>query len=142
MDNIINIQESLKLKGYRSSAVRDWILKLLSESKKPLFASEILDVLKKVGLSPNKTTVYRETDKLLAEGIIREVDLLDGKKRYELSSNGCHHHFVCRKCSAIECIDLGEEIHLLVDALEKKNGFKVKEHMLEMFGVCKKCNKK
>ncbi len=142
MNELDAITENLRNKGYRSSSIRRNVLKILSQTNRPLFTSEIITLLNQINLNPNKSTVYRETDKLLIEGVLREVDLLDGKKRYELNSKQCHHHFVCNVCQGIECIDLNSEIHEFIQVMEKEKGFEVQEHMLELFGICRSCKSK
>jgi Fur family ferric uptake transcriptional regulator len=92
--------------------------------------------------APGLTTVYRALESLMALGLVQSVDLGDGEKRFELVSPGEHHHHViCERCR--------ESIHLdqcLVEELEAaiktKYGFEVTGHILELFGVCKRCKLK
>jgi len=89
--------------------------------------------------APGLTTVYRALDSLLELGLVQSVELGDGERRFELVAPGeHHHHLVCQRCH--------ESIHLdqcLVEELESairaKYGFEVRAHILEMFGVCKRC---
>ena len=85
------------------------------------------------------TTVYR-TMKLLAEcGLAREIDLADGITRYEHLFNHEHHdHMICMECgTSIEF--LNADIESVQDAASEQLGFKVLDHKLQIYGVCRKC---
>jgi Fur family ferric uptake transcriptional regulator len=85
------------------------------------------------------TTVYR-TMKLLAEcGLAREIDLADGITRYEHLFNHEHHdHMICMECgTSIEF--LNPDIESVQDAASEQLGFKVLDHKLQIYGVCRQC---
>ena len=87
------------------------------------------------------TTVYR-TMKLLADsGLAREIDLADGITRYEHLYNHEHHdHMICMQCgSSIEFYN--EEIEAIQDAASEQLGFKVTDHRLQIYGLCKDCQR-
>lgn len=108
------------------------IVKILNRTKKPVDVSVLVS---KIGV--NKTTVYRQIEKLLIDNIIIEVELGDGKKRYELKSLDHHHHLVCKKCGSLEDIELDESV--ILNEVSKRTTFKVESHNLEFFGLCRKC---
>jgi len=85
------------------------------------------------------TTVYR-TMKLLTEcGLAREIDLADGITRYEHLFNHQHHdHMICMECGkSIEFYN--EDIEALQDAASVQLGFKVQDHKLQIYGLCRNC---
>lgn len=108
------------------------ITKLLSNYSKPVDAGTLVEKLK-----VNKTTVYRQIEKLVNNGVILEVEFGDGKKRYELRSLDHHHHLICNKCGKLEDIELDEQI--VLNEVAKKSDFKVESHSLEFFGLCVDC---
>lgn len=108
------------------------VFKLISNSKLPVDASYLIKKLK-----VNKTTVYRQIEKLLSENVIIEVELGDGKKRYELKNLDHHHHLVCKKCGNLEDIKLDEK--LILSEVAMKSNFKVENHSFEFFGICVNC---
>jgi len=78
--------------------------------------------------------------KLLVDcGLAREVDLADGITRYENLYNHQHHdHLICMQCgSSIEFYI--EEIEAVQDAASEQLGFKVLDHRLQIYGLCKNC---
>lgn len=131
--------EALRKDGFKITAVRENILRTFFDIPYPLSVPELISKLQKFDLNPNKTTLYREIDFLIEQEIIQEIDFGEGKKRYEIKSEHCHHHLVCTKCQKIECVELEDNMHEIVERLEEKTDFKIYEHMLEFFGLCKEC---
>lgn len=126
--------DKLKLGGERMTVIRKKIIGILTDATTPL---SVQDILKKV--KANKTTIYRQFDFLKAKKIVVEIDLLDGKKRYELKERGHHHHLICTNCDRIQEINLGSDLKKEEKMIEKNNNFKVTKHSLEFFGLCDKC---
>lgn len=91
--------------------------------------------------APGLTTIYRALESLVKLELVQAVDMGDGEKRYEAVEAGeHHHHLVCEVCR--------KSVHLdecIVESLEAKvlsqHGFRIKSHILELFGVCSKCAK-
>jgi Fur family ferric uptake transcriptional regulator len=85
------------------------------------------------------TTVYRTMKLLVDCGLAREIDLADGITRYEHLYNHEHHdHMICTRCgSSIEFYNA--EIEALQDAASQQLGFKVVDHRLQIYGLCKDC---
>ena len=89
--------------------------------------------------APGLTTVYRSLDSLVEIGLVQQVDLGDGEKRYELIKPGeHHHHLICEACKSSVHLD-SCLVHDLDEAIRKKYGFEIRSHVLEIFGVCKNC---
>lgn len=108
------------------------IIRIMSRLSRPVDAMDLVDRIK-----VNKTTVYRQLDKLINKGLLIEVEFGDGKKRYELKSLGHHHHIVCKKCGSLKDIEIDEE--KLLSGVYGTSDFVVESHNLEFFGYCKKC---
>lgn len=128
--------------GYRNSSKRNAIINTFVTSKRHLNADELYDLVKKTHRRIGFVTVYR-TLKLLAKcGFAREVDFKDGFTRYEINDDPYmqHDHLICVKCGAvIEFED--SEIKNLKEQASKQAGFKPIFHRLEIFGICKQCQK-
>lgn len=134
---------NLKNQGERITIVRREIVTVLTESSKPLSANEIIKLLAERRLTVNKTTVYRQLDLLREYNMIHEIRLNDRTRRFEISKENeeHHHHLVCLKCKKIEDINFKEDIHRQEEIIRKKKRFKVLQHSLEFFGLCKNCQK-
>jgi Fe2+ or Zn2+ uptake regulation protein len=133
--------KDLQNRGYRDSRLKRRIIELIFLSKKPISVPDIIQKLDIEKVPYNKSSLYREIDKLLSEQIIIEIDLLDGKKRYELNNHIHHHHALCTKCGSVICVDIPNNLEEVEAKLLQKKGFKVTGHVLEFFGMCEKCKK-
>ena len=112
--------------------VKDELLSLLKKAKYPLSVPEMF-----FKISANKTTLYRELDWFVAQGLIIEVEFGDGKKRYEVASRNHHHHLVCKTCGKIEDVEVDEKV--LLANIKNKTRFQINNHSLEFFGKCVNC---
>lgn len=132
----------IRNKNLKHSKQRNQILEIFLKSESHLTADELYRIAKKKEPSIGYATIYR-TIKLFNEcGLCRELKLEDSTTRYEhLYGHEHHDHLVCLKCGKfVEVID--SEIEKLQDRLAKANGFILKKHSLEMYGICKKCRSK
>ena len=143
MDNLKNTLSQLKNKGYRFSAVRNYILTSLDNNKRPLSVFDLQKLLKAEKLIVNKTTVYRELNSLKKEGIILEIQLKGNKRWYELSARDHHHQIICTECDRVEDFAGCDSDNLINKALKQAPDFaKITNHTVDFFGLCKSCAKK
>lgn len=134
------ILAALKDKGFRLTKIRKLIIEVfLSSVTVPISAPELKTHLAALNSNANKTTVYRELDFLAAQGILVEINAGDGKKRYELGQCGHHHHILCLRCNAVECVKIDNcALEEQLSRVDLKN-FKVTGHALNFFGLCAGC---
>ena len=143
MNNLKDTLLKLKNRGYRFSAVRNFILDSLSKNDKPLSVSDLQKLIKKEKLSANKTTIYRELNFLRKEEIILEIQLKGNKRWYELASRNHHHHIICVKCDKVEDFEDCDSKNLINKALKQAPDFaEIINHTVDFFGLCKSCAKK
>ena len=131
--------EFLKQKRLKLTQQRMDILQKLLSIQDHVNAEELFHQVRKDNPSIGYSTVYR-TLKLLSEcGIVTENHFGDRITRYESSFNKAHHdHIVCVKCSEIYEFE-NEEIEKLQKEVAKNLGFKMLDHKLEIYGICKQC---
>jgi Fur family transcriptional regulator, ferric uptake regulator len=105
---------------------------------------ELLDTLNKKGIKANKTTLYRQLEKLSEEKSIENVSILPGIKHYEKTETlGHHHHLVCEQCKKIEHVhsdQLELSMQQMEDSLKREFHFSFLSHSLSFFGLCKNCS--
>jgi Fe2+ or Zn2+ uptake regulation protein len=136
------LKAKLRANNYRYSKILAAILQIFQEANKPLEVQEINQRLLKKNLKPNKTTLYRQMDKLLKLELVQETIFSDAISRYCLTpSAGHHHHFYCLDCGYSE--DLPQDICEQITAIEEtflKRNFKINKHQLEIEGYCQNCS--
>ena len=86
-----------------------------------------------------RATVFR-TMKLLQDlDVVCRVPLEDGTVRYQIATEGHHHHLVCRDCGAVtEFVDAG--IDRRIEQQADDAGFELAGHSVELYGVCANCH--
>ena len=137
-----NTLSQLKSKGYRFSAVRNFILESLNKNEKPLSASDLQKLFKNKNLPANKVTLYRELNSLKKEKIILEMQLKGDKRWYEPAGRRHHHHIICTSCDKIEDFVGCDSNKLIKKALKQAHGFaEITNHNFDFFGLCKSCAK-
>ena len=143
MKSTDNISIQLKNKGYRFSAVRNFILASLNKSSKPLSAYDLQKLIDREKMPVNKTTLYRELNFLKKEKIILEMRLGDIKRCYEPADRNHHHHIICIKCNKVEDFVGCNSKKLINEALKQATDFaEITNHTFDFFGLCKMCAKK
>jgi Fur family ferric uptake transcriptional regulator len=103
---------------------------------------EIYELVKKSHSGIGIATVYRNIKSLQEEGLILKEQFGDKESaRYEMSLQSgehTHHHLICTECG--EVCDVEDDLLDRIEALvSDKNGFRIVDHRLNFFGICKKC---
>jgi len=130
-------RNNLKISGQKLK-----ILDSFLSSKKHITAEELYGIIKKKHKSIGIATVYRTLKLLCDSGICRILKLDDGVTRYEALYGHEHHdHLICANCGkVVEVYD--KKIEELQLKIAKKHHFILKNHRLDMYGICSECKKK
>ena len=121
----------------KNTASRLAVLEMLSEIKYP---ATVEDLYKSLGKNKvDLVTLYRTLASFEKRGILRRVDLRKDAVYYELNTDH-HHHIVCTNCDKIEDFE-NSEIEKVLGKIAKKsiNFIDIKNHSLELFGLCREC---
>ncbi len=131
-------KEELRWLSLRATPGHIGTLKLLESSNKPVDVQTMISYLEKNRIETDPATVFRIVNVLAEKGLVRPVQLNEGKTRYEVSSDEDHHHLICTNCGRIE--DVSDSFMLnLEKRIEKEKEFHIKSHALEFYGLCKNC---
>jgi Fur family ferric uptake transcriptional regulator len=139
--------------GYSNTSSRRAVLMAICEAGGQASGAELLALGRAHHPPLGLVTVYRTLDLLLSLGLVRKLHLAEGCHTYALSLTGSRnetrgnepqnhgHHIICQRCNrAVEFN--GCDLDTVVMAVEAQTGFRVKEHWLEMFGVCPVCRER
>lgn len=133
-------KEELREANLKATSARLAILAFLEKTDEPLSVASISEYLNQEGIAADQATIFRIINAFTDKGITRQVQLNEGKFRYELSSKSDHHHLICEQCGAIE--DISDcSIPKLEEEIQHKKNFLVKRHSLEFFGLCQNCQR-
>lgn len=123
----------------RPTRQRQALTRLLEGLGEFTSAQELHSRLRAGGERVGLTTVYNQLRALAEEG---EVDSVRGEsgevlyRRCELGSH--HHHLVCRSCGVAIEVDL-PDVEEAARKLAKAHGFADARHVLEISGLCRRC---
>lgn len=134
----MNDQE-IRNAGLKVTLPRMKILEILeTANKRHMSAEEIYHQLREFGEDVGMATVYRVLTQFEAAGLVIRHNFEDNYSVFELNNSEHHDHLVCVKCGYVEefCDTLIEERQV---AIAKKAGFKMTDHSLNIFGLCKSC---
>ncbi|MGJ3245196.1 MAG: Fur family transcriptional regulator [Elainellaceae cyanobacterium] len=97
------LKDELNKRGFRLTSQRQEILHIFQTLPQGdhLSAEELYNTLQHKGLHISLSTVYRTLHVMTYMGILRELELAEGHKHYELNLPvpGQHHHLVCMQCN-------------------------------------------
>ena len=135
----------MKEKGYKATPARLAILEIFARNKSPMDAENVYKKIKNIKnyKKINATTIYRTLSSLEEGKILKRVDLRKNSVYFELVT-GHHHHIVCTNCDQIEDFE-NLEVEKAIEKVwgrivGKSSKFKsIKEHSLELFGLCRMC---
>lgn len=129
----------------RRSEHRELVLGCLSSAGgRHMTAEQVHEEVRKDHPGIGIATVYRNLKQLEESGdVIRSVVGDAGTAVYEPagpSGRHLHHHLICFSCGSVQDLDAD-----LLDAIERhvedKKGFKVKDHRLHIYGICRHCSR-
>ena len=123
-----SLKAELNSKGWRMTPQREKILHVFQNLPKGnhLSAEELHALVEKRGEGISLSTIYRSVKLMARMGILRELELAEGHKHYELNQPypHHHHHVVCIQCNnTIEFKDDTILKHSLKQC--KKEGFQL-----------------
>lgn len=125
--------------GMRRTQALDAVLRLLTDTGRPLTASEIVDSPELKGQC-DPATVYRMLVRLEEQGILRRLGLRDRAAHYTIRHAHTHDDYiVCTRCGTIEELEMECPVEALEAEIARKSGYTNLDHELEFFGVCPAC---
>lgn len=142
---------ALVARGHSNTRPRRAVLEALCRARGPRNPTELLEDGRQNYRPLGSVTVYRTLEILQSAGLLRKLHLEDGCHSYVLSLAGLQedathsgqahdhgHHVICDICGrAVEFA--GCDVEAVVAVVEAQTGFEVRQHWLEMFGLCPQC---
>lgn len=130
----------LKSTGQKFTIQREVILDELYNSNEHLTPEELYNLIqeKHPDLKTGIATVYRTLSLLEDSDMVTSLSFGTQEKKYELGAKDHHDHMICTKCGEItEFVD--EEIERRQHKIAEELGFKMEDHSMQIYGICKKC---
>ncbi len=130
----------LKKNGEKFTIQREVILETLYDSNEHLTPEALHQLMQKLhpNLKTGIATVYRTLSRLEESDMVTSLSFGAQGKKYELGAKDHHDHMICTSCGDItEFVD--EEIEKRQERVADEFGFLIKDHSMQIYGLCKNC---
>src|SRR4028118_414942 len=98
-----SFKSELNDKGWRMTPQRETILHVFQNLPRGnhLSAEDLYNLLQRRGEAISLSTIYRTLKLMARMGLLRELELAEGHKHYELNQPYPyhHHHLICVRCN-------------------------------------------
>jgi Fe2+ or Zn2+ uptake regulation protein len=125
--------------GYRLTKPRQVVVNIMATSERVLNPLDVFEIGREIYPRLGLVTVYRTLEKLEELGLIQRVHQPSGCQAFVSASSGHEHLLICLVCGRIEFFKGDEGMAALMEAVEKSSGYQVREHWLQLLGVCTDC---
>ena len=128
--------EVLREHGLKVTPQRRLIFEALYDGLDHPSADDIYHAVKEAMPDMSLATVYHTINDLVTMGELVELDLGEGKSRYDpLTSH--HHHLVCLGCRRVE--DIARDLDCVQLLPEETNGYQIERCHVVFYGRCPDC---
>ena len=138
-----DFKKLLKENSLKFTIQREVILETLYSSDEHLTPEGLHHLIqeKHPTLKTGIATVYRTLALLEESNMVTSLSFGAQGKKYELGAKEHHDHLICTECGTItEFVD--EQIESRQHTITEKLGFKMSDHSMQIYGICKNCQNK
>jgi Fe2+ or Zn2+ uptake regulation protein len=129
---------ALSENGYRLTAARRAVVKIVAASPRALTPLEVFDSARAAHPDLGLVSVYRTLEKLEELHLIQRVHQPEGCQAFISASQGHQHLLLCQRCGTVTFFE-GDDLENLSSSISSRTGYQIKEHWLQLFGLCEKC---
>jgi Fe2+ or Zn2+ uptake regulation protein len=116
------------------------VVEVVANSSHVLSPIEVFDMGRSLYPKLGLVTVYRTIEKLEELHLLERVHQPSGCQGFIASSDGHYHLLICQNCGLVKYFSGdSDNIDYLMTDVEQQSGYKIREHWLQLFGVCEAC---
>ncbi|MFB2876034.1 Fur family transcriptional regulator [Floridanema aerugineum] len=139
-----SLKAELNERGWRLTPQRETILHLFQELPRGdhLSAEDLYHRLESKGEPISLSTIYRSLKLMARMGILRELELGEGHKHYELNQPYPHHHdhLICVRCN--KTVEFKNDAILKIGTkTAEKEGYQLLDCQLTIHAICPACQR-
>ncbi len=130
--------EQLQRSGYRLTAARRAVVQTMAGSPRALSPVEVYDLARRRYPALGLVSVYRTLEKLEQLHLIQRVHQPEDCQAFIAAGEGHQHLLLCQVCGQVTFFE-GDDLNSLIASISRRTGYRINEHWLQLFGVCKSC---
>jgi Fur family transcriptional regulator, ferric uptake regulator len=124
--------------GYRLTEARRAVVDAIQRSNYALTPVQVFDLARKKYAALGLVTVYRTLEKLEELHLIQRVHQPQGCQAFIAAGHGHEHLLLCQSCGQVTFF-AGDDLEALIAAISRKTGYQIRDHWLQLFGLCQAC---
>jgi Fe2+ or Zn2+ uptake regulation protein len=124
--------------GYRLTDARRSITELIASRRRHFTAADLVAEARQRRLGVGRATIFRTLDVLTELRAVERLDLPNGEHAYVACEPAHHHHVICSTCGRSRDVD-DAGWRAVVRDIERRTGYRIDDHRLELFGRCPSC---
>jgi Fur family ferric uptake transcriptional regulator len=144
MYTVSSLKAELHERGWRLTPQRETILQIFQNlpTGEHLSAEDLHGLLQQDGEPISLSTIYRNLKMMSRMGILRELELAEGHKHYEINQPAPyhHHHLICVRCN--KTTEFKNDSILKMGAkTAQKEGYHLLDCQLTIHAICPSCQR-
>ena len=128
----------LNKNGYRLTKARRAVVETVAKSTRALTPVQVYDAARKTYRALGLVSVYRTLEKLEELHLVQRVHQPEGCQAFVAAGHGHQHLLLCQNCGRVTFFE-GDDLDKLIGSISTKSGYQIREHWLQLFGLCKSC---
>jgi Fur family ferric uptake transcriptional regulator len=137
-DSVRDAIQRISNAGYKATTPRVAVLNAASTYVGAFTAAELAHTLATQGHPLGDASLFRTLKLYTDIGVMQRIHGLTECHRYIMSNHQHSHRIVCTLCGRVtEFAECG--LNDMIRSLEVQTGYRVVEHLLELFGTCPSC---
>ncbi|MCQ2386712.1 MAG: transcriptional repressor [Clostridia bacterium] len=120
-----------------------WVKDVLENAKGAhLAAEDVFELLERKGRKIGRTTVYRQLERLVAEGIAQKIQGGPSGACYRRLSEECgdRYHILCTVCGNVSHLTC-DKLEAIFSHVQTEHGFQIDMSRTVLYGICSVCNR-
>ncbi|HIK53883.1 MAG TPA: transcriptional repressor [Synechococcales cyanobacterium M55_K2018_004] len=139
-----SLKAELNERGWRLTPQRETILQIFQNLPEGnhLSAEDLYNLLQGQGQPISLSTIYRTLKLMARMGILRELELAEGHKHYEINQPAPHHHhhLICVRCN--KTIEFKNDSILKTGTkTAQKEGYHLLDCQMIIHAICPTCQR-
>ncbi len=126
--------------GYRLTEPRRVVVETIALSRHVLTPFDVFELARRQYPRLGLVTVYRTLEKLEELELVQRVHRPSGCQAFIAAFSGHQHLLICQGCGRVEFFSGdSERMDSLMSAVGEESGYQIREHWLQLFGLCSGC---